>query len=87
MARSPERIDPTIRSVAWKLYLVVASGLGVAYFLLPAAQAKLIVWPAIGWSAVAAMRLGVRLHRPDARRAWGLLSAGVALFILGWCSW
>jgi diguanylate cyclase (GGDEF)-like protein/PAS domain S-box-containing protein len=92
--RSPERVecdaaeaasgtDPIVRSVAWKWYLVGACGLAAAYFLLPAAQAKLIAWPAIGWSSVAAMCIGIRLHRPDARRAWYLLIAGVATFIVG----
>jgi diguanylate cyclase (GGDEF)-like protein/PAS domain S-box-containing protein len=72
-----------IRSAAWKWYLAVVGGLGVAYIVLPAAQGKLIVWPAIGWSSVAAMAIGVRLHQPAARRAWYLLIAGVTTFIVG----
>jgi diguanylate cyclase (GGDEF)-like protein/PAS domain S-box-containing protein len=72
-----------LRSVAWKYYLVAASALSVAYFLLPAAPAKLVMWPAIGWTSVAAIILGVRLHRPDARTAWYLLAAGVATFVIG----
>jgi diguanylate cyclase (GGDEF)-like protein/PAS domain S-box-containing protein len=63
--------------------VLLATGLAFVYVVLPADQAKLIVWPAIGWSSVAAMIIGVRLHRPDARHAWYLLIAGVATFVLG----
>ncbi|MDQ1375211.1 MAG: hypothetical protein QOJ09_2549 [Actinomycetota bacterium] len=73
----------TLRSAAWWCYLLAAVGLAVAYFTLPPAQAKLIAWPAIGWSSVVAMLIGIRLHRPDGRRAWYLLTAGVATFIVG----
>jgi diguanylate cyclase (GGDEF)-like protein/PAS domain S-box-containing protein len=72
-----------LRVTAWRWYLIVSTGLAVAYYALPPAQAKLIVWPAIGWSSVAAMLLGVRLHRPDGRAAWYLLTGGVAVFIIG----
>ena len=87
MELGPEggRVDAHLRAraVVWRWYLGAMCGLGAAYFLLPAAQAKLIVWPAIGWSSVAAIVVGVRLHRPDARGAWYLLAAGVATFIVG----
>jgi PAS domain S-box-containing protein len=46
-------------------------------------QAKLIVWPLLGWSSVAAIAVGVRLHRPEAKNAWYLVLAGVAMFIAG----
>jgi len=72
-----------LRSVAWRFYLIAAVGVGVAYFALPPAQAKLVAWPVIGWSSVTAMLIGVRLHRPDAERAWYLLIAGVATFVIG----
>jgi diguanylate cyclase (GGDEF)-like protein/PAS domain S-box-containing protein len=67
----------------WKLYLVGACLLAAAYFLLPTVPAKLIVWPALGWSSVAAIFIGVRLHRPEGRSAWYLVLAGVATFITG----
>jgi diguanylate cyclase (GGDEF)-like protein/PAS domain S-box-containing protein len=73
----------TMRSVAWKWHIGGGCALGVVYFLLPTVQAKLIIWPAIGWSSVAAMSLGVWLHRPNARWAWSLLTMGLALFIVG----
>ena len=74
---------PAIRSAAWKWYLAVVCGLGLAYAIVPDGQAMLIVWPAIGCSSVAAMAIGVRLHRPDVRRAWYFLAAGLAMFVLG----
>jgi diguanylate cyclase (GGDEF)-like protein/PAS domain S-box-containing protein len=73
----------TLRSSAWRYFLLAEIGLAVAYFMLPPDQAKLIAWPGIGWSSVAAMLIGVHLHRPDARRAWYLLAAGVATLIVG----
>jgi diguanylate cyclase (GGDEF)-like protein/PAS domain S-box-containing protein len=65
------------------VYLAVSIVLAVAYWLVPPAQAKLIIWPAIGWSSVAAMVIGVRLHRPDAGSAWQFLIAGVTTFVVG----
>jgi diguanylate cyclase (GGDEF)-like protein/PAS domain S-box-containing protein len=74
---------PRFRRSAWRWYLLVSTGLAVGYFVLPPAQAKLIAWPAIGWSSVAAMFLGIRLHSHAGRQAWYLLAAGVATFIIG----
>ena len=37
----------------------------------------------LGWSSVAAIAVGVWLHRPDGRSAWYLVLAGVATFIIG----
>jgi diguanylate cyclase (GGDEF)-like protein/PAS domain S-box-containing protein len=67
----------------WKGYLLLACLLAAAYFLLPTVPAKLIIWPLLGWSSVAAIALGVRLHRPEAQTAWYLVLAGVAMFIAG----
>ncbi|MEY2567315.1 MAG: hypothetical protein QOE35_1844 [Actinomycetota bacterium] len=78
-----DRADGGAGSGLWKGYLVAACGLGAAYFLLPPASAKLVVWPAIGWSSVAAIVVGVRRHGPDARAAWYLLAIGMTTFIVG----
>jgi diguanylate cyclase (GGDEF)-like protein/PAS domain S-box-containing protein len=63
--------------------LVAGCVLSAAYFLLPPAPAKLIIWPAIGWSSVVAIVVGVRRHRPDAPLAWYLMALGMATFITG----
>src|SRR5438270_723516 len=65
-----------LRSTAWRWYVAAGSALTAVYFLLPAGPAKLVVWPAIGWSSVAAICVGLRLHKPDAPAAWYLLAAG-----------
>jgi diguanylate cyclase (GGDEF)-like protein/PAS domain S-box-containing protein len=72
-----------LRAAAWKWYLAAGIALSAVYFVLPAGPAKLIVWPAIGWSSVAAIFLGLRLHKPGVPAAWYLLAAGVATFIVG----
>jgi diguanylate cyclase (GGDEF)-like protein/PAS domain S-box-containing protein len=67
----------------WKWYLLAGCLLSAVYPLVPPAPAKLVVWPAIGWSAVAAIVVGVRRHRPDGQIAWYLLALGIATFIVG----
>ena len=41
------------------------------------------VFNAIGFSGVAAIVVGARMHRPAARRAWYLIALGLALFVSG----
>ncbi|MEY2592064.1 MAG: hypothetical protein QOJ67_4048, partial [Acidimicrobiaceae bacterium] len=53
------------------------------YLMVPTGTAKLVVWPVIGWSAVIAILIGVRVNRPDAPGAWYLFAAGVATFVTG----
>ena len=72
----PDGTGGDIRSTAWCWYLVAAVPVAMAYFILPTVPAKLIVWPALGWSSVAAIAVGRpvaparRPHRvvPAARR-------------------
>ena len=70
-------------STLWKWYLGAGLMVSVVYAFVPPEPAKLFLWPAIGWSSVAAIVLGVRRHRPDARLAWYLLALGVTTFIVG----
>ena len=71
-----------VRVAAWRWYLaagVVAIG---GYYLLPrGGQAMLNAL--VGASAVLAIVVGVRRHRPPARTAWWLLAAGEAAWLLG----
>jgi diguanylate cyclase (GGDEF)-like protein/PAS domain S-box-containing protein len=69
------------RLSAW--YLVQGLALGTVYFLVPGRPAKLIVWPVLGWSAVAAIAVGIIVNRPEPHKAWALLAGGVATFIAG----
>lgn len=51
-----------------------------AFFLCPDSGLLPVVWQvAVGWSAAAAVVVGVRLHRPPAALAWYLFAAGVFL--------
>jgi len=65
-----------MRAQSWRLYLCVGAVLVTAYFLLPPDPARLLVWPAIGLSAVFATVLGVRRNRPGRPAAWYLFAAG-----------
>jgi diguanylate cyclase (GGDEF)-like protein/PAS domain S-box-containing protein len=68
---------------AWKWYLASAIPLSLLYLWLPVEDAKLYVWPVIGWSSVIAIVVGVKANRPSDRLAWYLVAAGVGTFILG----
>src|SRR3954468_9845276 len=50
----------------------------IANFALPGLH--LVLWSAIGYASVAAILLGVHLHRPRRRAPWLLLAAAVACF-------
>jgi diguanylate cyclase (GGDEF)-like protein/PAS domain S-box-containing protein len=79
-------MDPrgtSFRRSAWKVYLGAGAVLAVVYATVPTEPAKLVVWPLVGWSSVAAVLVGSRLHRPAARSAWWLLALGLATLILG----
>ena len=68
---------------AWKSFIGLGVVFAIVYELLPTHPAKLIVWPLIGWSSVAAILIGVKRNRPGDRAAWYLVAAGVATFIAG----
>jgi signal transduction histidine kinase/CheY-like chemotaxis protein len=69
--------------VLWLFYIAFSALVAAPYWSVPVDQSKLIIWPLIGWSSVTAVLVGVRLHKPEAARAWYLLAGGAALFILG----
>jgi diguanylate cyclase (GGDEF)-like protein/PAS domain S-box-containing protein len=57
-----------------------------AHFLLPAPWSALaLLWLSV--LAVAAVAVGVRLHRPRDMRPWVLLGTGVGLFVTGQLAW
>ncbi|MGI5242345.1 EAL domain-containing protein [Dactylosporangium sp. CA-139066] len=62
-------------------YVGTMAILVIANFALPAFHP--ILWSAIGYSSVAAILLGVHLHRPRRRAPWLLLAAAVGCFITG----
>ena len=72
-----------LRRKLWWLYLVFGAAAVTLYMAFPKDLAKLIFWPLIGWSAVAALVTGIRMHKPKYAGAWWFLTAGTALFIIG----
>ena len=68
---------------AWWLFLLVVAPVAGLYLVGPAVFNAGPVFNAIGLSAVAAILVGIRLHRPSVPWAWYLFAAGVALFVGG----
>lgn len=62
-------------------YLVAALPLAVASFALP--RYHLVVWGLLGWSASAAVLLGVHRNRPARRLPWVLIAVALAAFVAG----
>ena len=69
---------------AWLAYLAGGGLLAAGYFFLPAlpsAVAKVVVYSLVGLSAVAAILVGVRRHRPASPLVWYLLAAGRLCYV------
>src|ERR1700704_496427 len=65
---------------AWTVYAAAMTVVAGAFFLCPATVLLPGVWRVgVGWSAAAAVVIGVRLHRPPAGLAWYLFATGVFL--------
>lgn len=71
---------------AWWAYLIAMLGVGVAYvvahFTGPAAVNSGPVYNLIGGSAVVAIIIGTRMHRPSPPLPWYLLAVGQTLFLI-----
>ncbi|HSR28651.1 MAG TPA: GGDEF domain-containing protein [Actinomycetes bacterium] len=66
----------------WLVYLVAGLVVAVAILRLPE-PAYSIVYDLVGLSAVAAILVGMRLHRPARRGIWYGLAGGLAVFVAG----
>ncbi|MFD0554241.1 putative bifunctional diguanylate cyclase/phosphodiesterase [Streptomyces rectiviolaceus] len=62
-------------------YLVLVAALTIAYMTLPGLRAPL--WALIGLGGVAAVLVGVHVHRPAHRWPWWVLAAGLFAFAAG----
>jgi hypothetical protein len=73
---------------AWLAYLAGGGLLAAGYFLLPALTplpadtAKVVFYSLVGLSAVAAILVGVRRHRPSNPLVWYLLAAGRLCYLV-----
>ena len=72
-----------LKQRAWWFYLVFGATATALYMVVPQNISKLVFWPLIGWSSVAAIVIGVRIHKPKCKAAWWFIAAGTALFIVG----
>src|SRR5215203_863755 len=71
-----------MRRLAWRLYLGTGALLTGAYYLLPAGLGA-VLNVVVGASAVAAILLGLRWHRPPRPLPWWLIAAAQGLFVAG----
>jgi signal transduction histidine kinase len=71
-----------MQRTAWRGYLGTGALLTGAYYLLPAGPGA-VLNVVVGASAVAAILLGLRWHRPPHRLAWWLIAAAQGLFVAG----
>jgi signal transduction histidine kinase len=72
-----------MRARAWWLFLLLMTPVVGLYLFGPKTLNAGPVFNAIGLSAVAAIIIGVRIHRPRFAGAWYLIAAGQAVFVIG----
>ena len=72
-----------MRERAWWLFLVVMVPVAGLYLFGPALFNAPPVFNVIGLSAVLAIVVGVRMHRPSNSTAWYLIALGLAFFVFG----
>jgi diguanylate cyclase len=71
----------------WLVYLLVGILATGGYFLLPSASMQNIFYNLIGFSAVAAIVVGVRVHRPVRPLPWYVLAFGLLILVVGELIW
>jgi diguanylate cyclase len=71
----------------WLVYLLVGIIATGGYFLLPSASMQNIFYDLIGFSAVAAIVVGVRVHRPVRPLPWYVLAFGLLILVVGELIW
>ena len=74
---------PRGQETSWRWFLTVGILVAAGHVLLPPGPGRDLVYTLTAASAVAAIVVGVRRHRPPRPRAWSLLIAGVAITVLG----
>ena len=67
----------------WQQYLAGGASVCALYVFVPPFAGSGPVMNLIGLSAVIAIALGVRRHRPEYRRPWWWFAGGLTLFWLG----
>jgi len=72
-----------MRRWLWLVYLAAAALGGLAYYFFPPLAKSGPFFNILGLSSVAAIVLGIRLHRPASKLPWVLFAVGLFLFISG----
>src|SRR6185436_6716546 len=67
------------RQTLWLWYIASAVALTAFYILVPPFKGSAAVINVLGLSSTIAIGVGIRIHRPKAQLAWGLLLAGQLL--------
>jgi len=67
----------------WRAYAALSAVAVVGYFALPAGRVADLLYSAVGLSCVAAILVGIRLHRPSTATPWLLMAAGQAAWVAG----
>jgi diguanylate cyclase (GGDEF)-like protein/PAS domain S-box-containing protein len=81
MDRTAKRIN--IASLVWIAFLAVGGVLLALYLFVPPLAGSGPLINLLGLAPVLAIAAGVRLHRPQAKLAWGCVALGFTLFWLG----
>jgi hypothetical protein len=77
---------PRITSRLWYLYLCLALAGTLVYFVVPPIARSGLVFNVLGISAVIAILVGVRVHRPAHPLPWILFALAQGFFVAGMSS-
>src|SRR5215203_3055174 len=72
---------------AWLVYLLVGILITSIYFLLPSAATQNVLFDLVGFSAVAAVVVGMRVHHPVHPLHWYVFALGLLLLVVGDTIW
>jgi len=71
------------RANAWIWYVALTCALAALYMFVPPLKGKGPLFNALGFLGVAAIVVGIRMHKPRAQAAWWLFVGGQLLFFSG----
>ncbi|MDX6382032.1 MAG: diguanylate cyclase, partial [Rubrobacteraceae bacterium] len=81
MSEKIARLFSVIPQRAWLLYLVLGAIIAGVYLLLPG-EDQATLYNLLGASAVVAILVGIRWHRPNPTLPWYTLAFGLGLFVI-----
>ncbi|MGZ4371367.1 MAG: sensor histidine kinase [Gaiellaceae bacterium] len=73
-------------AIIWRAYAAVALPVGILYFFV-GPDAQTLVYQAFSVSALVAILVGIRRHRPAPAYHWWLFAGGIAMWCLGDAYW